>query len=201
MTTEELAGHTAVVIGEDFPAVLARAQEGDEEAFETLWRDLNPALLRYLGLNGDAAEDVASDTWATVVKGLRRFKGDESAWRGWVFVSARRRAVDAGRRRSRAAQLEHGLASLPAENQPVDPADVVAASHDTDAALRLVAQLSPLQAEVIALRVLTGLSIEEVAKIVHRSPGAVRVAAHRGLRRLEEILSAQGVTPARSETL
>ena len=195
------AGHTAVVIGEDFAGVLARAQEGDEEAFAMLWRDLNPALLRYLGVNGEAAEDVASDTWATVVKGLRRFTGDESAWRGWVFVTARRRAIDAGRRRSRAAQLEHDLASLPAETQAVDPADVVAASHDTDAALRLVAQLSPLQAEVITLRVLTGLSSEEVAKIVHRSPGAVRVAAHRGLRRLEEILATQGVTPARSETL
>jgi RNA polymerase sigma-70 factor (ECF subfamily) len=190
-----------VVIGEDFPAVLARAQEGDEEAFATLWRDLNPALLRYLGVKGEAAEDVASDTWSTVVKGLRRFKGDESAWRAWVFVSARRRGVDAGRRRARAVQLERGLASLPPEKQPVDPADVVAASQDTDAALRLVAQLSPLQAEVIVLRVLSGLSTEEVAQIVHRSPGAVRVAAHRGLRRLEEILVAQGVTPARSETL
>jgi RNA polymerase sigma-70 factor (ECF subfamily) len=152
-------------------------------------------------VNGEAADDVASDTWATVVKGLRRFTGDESAWRGWVFVTARRRAIDAGRRRVRAAQLEHDLTSLPLENQPIDPADLVAASHDTDAALRLLGQLSPLQAEVIALRVLTGLSTEEVAKIVHRSPGAVRVAAHRGLRRLEEILSAQGVTPVRSETL
>lgn len=189
------------MIGEEFPAVLSRAQQGDEAAFESLWRDLNPALLRYLGLEGGAADDVASDTWATVVKGLPRFKGDERAWRSWVFVTARRRAVDAGRRRSRAAQLEHGLASLPAENQPVDPADVVAATHDTDAALRLLAQLSPLQAEVIALRVLTGLSTEEVAKIVHRSPGAVRVAAHRGLRRLEEILLAADVTPAPSETL
>ena len=118
-----------MVIGEDFPTVLARAQQGDEEAFETLWRDLNPALLRYLSVNGEPAEDVASDTWATVVKGLRRFKGDESAWRAWVFITARRRAVDAGRRRTRAAQLEHGLASRPAENQPVDPADLAAANQ------------------------------------------------------------------------
>lgn len=196
-----LPEHTAEVIGEDFASVLARAQEGDEDAFARLWRDLNPALLRYLGLNGEAAEDVASDTWATVVKGLRRFKGDESAWRAWVFISARRRAVDAGRRRSRAAQLAHDLASRPVENQPVDPADALAATQDTDAALRLVAQLSPLQAEVIVLRVLTGLPTDEVAKIVGRSPGAVRVATHRGLRRLEEILTAQGVTPARSEPL
>jgi hypothetical protein len=61
-------GHTAVVIGEDFASVLARAQQGDEAAFARLWRDLNPALLRYLGLSGKAAElssATASSTAAT----------------------------------------------------------------------------------------------------------------------------------------
>ena len=188
------------MIGEDFPSVLARVQEGDEDAFAMLWRDLNPSLLRYLTLSGEPAEDIASDTWTTVVKGLRRFTGDEGAWRAWVFTTARRRAVDAGRRRARAALLERTLASFPVEDH-LDPADAVGSSLDTDAALRLVAQLSPLQAEVIVLRVLTGLPTEEVAKIVGRTPGAVRIAAHRGLRRLEKILSAEGVTPARAETL
>ncbi|MHB1008054.1 MAG: hypothetical protein ACYC1E_02200 [Propionibacteriaceae bacterium] len=60
------------------------------EAFETLWRDLIPALLRYLSVSGESTEDVASDTGATVVKGLRRFTGDEAGWRGWVFITARR---------------------------------------------------------------------------------------------------------------
>jgi len=195
------SGHTAKVIGEDFPSVLSRAQEGDEDAFAMLWRDLNPALLRYLSISGEPAEDVASDTWATVVKRLRKFTGDEGAWRGWVFVTARRRAVDAGRRRARAAHLEQTLASFPVESHGVDPADVAASTSDTDAALRLVAQLSPLQAEVVVLRVLTGLPTEEVAKIVGRTPGAVRVAAHRGLQRLEKILSTQGVTGTSARTL
>jgi RNA polymerase sigma-70 factor (ECF subfamily) len=182
-----------LVLGEDFASVLACAQRGDEAAFARLWRDLNPALLRYLSLGGDPAEDVASDTWATVVKGLDRFSGDETAWRAWVFTSARRRAVDTGRRRARAAHLEQAWMHWPVAHID-DPADVLAAQWDTEAALRLVAQLSPLQAEVIVLRVLTGLPVEEVARIVGRNPGAVRVAAHRGLRRLEEILSARGVT-------
>ena len=56
-------------------------------------------------------------------------------------------------------------------------------------------------AEQERLRVLTGLPVDEVAGIVGRSPGAVRVAAHRGLRRLEQILTARGVTPASAATL
>jgi len=175
--------------------VLALAQDGDEGAFATLWRDLNPALLRYLAMGGEPADDVASDTWASVIQGLRRFRGDEMAWRGWVFTTARRRAIDSGRRRSRTARLEDAWESVPDEASGIDPADVVAAQSDTDAALRLIARLSPLQAEVVTLRVLGELPVEEVARIVGHSAGAVRVAAHRGLRRLEEILLAMGVTP------
>lgn len=189
------------MIGAEFPAVLARAQGGDEAAFALLWRDLHPALLRYLRLTEEAADDIASETWATVVKGMRRFSGSEAAWRSWVFVTARRRAVDAGRRRARTAQVEEAWRARSPEASAADPADVVGADLDTEAAVRLVAQLSPLQAEVIVLRVLTGLSPEEVGRIVGRSPGAVRVATHRGLKRLEQIMSGKAVTQAMSEAL
>ena len=64
----------------------------------------------------------------------------------------------------------------------------------TEAAIAAVSALPPLQAEVILLRVLAGLDTEAVARIVGRSPGAVRVAAHRGLRRLAQTLARTGVT-------
>jgi RNA polymerase sigma-70 factor (ECF subfamily) len=64
----------------------------------------------------------------------------------------------------------------------------------TAAAIEAVSSLPPLQAEVIVLRVLAGLDTDTVARIVGRSPGAVRVAAHRGLRRLAQTLASAGVT-------
>ena len=76
-----------------------------------------------------------------------------------------------------------------------DCADVVLEGLDTEAALRLVATLPPLQAEVVMLRVVAGLPSEVVARMVGRSPGAVRVAGHRGLRRLAELVDRTGVTP------
>jgi hypothetical protein len=76
------------VIGEEFASVLARAQRGDEAAFACLWLDVNPALVRYLRVvSGEVDEDVAAETWVTVVRGLARFRGDEMAWRGWVFTT------------------------------------------------------------------------------------------------------------------
>ena len=183
------------MIGEDFAWVLDRAQHGDESAFTVLWRDLNPALLRYLAVTGEPADDVASDTWATVVKGLARFSGDEKAWRAWVFTTARRRAVDAGRKRSRTIAHDGSWQPWAAFGADArDPADLMVERLDTDAALALVARLSPLQAEVVMLRVVGGLPVEEVARVVGRSPGAVRVAHHRGLVRLRELLEKRGVT-------
>jgi len=183
------------VIGEDFPAVLAAAQRGDEDAFTVLWRDGNPALLRYLKVIAPAsAEDVTAETWVTVVRGLDRFRGGEDAWRAWLFTTARRRAVDAGRRRSRRPEslaAEVGDGHWPAV---ADAAEVVLENLATRAAIAAVASLPPLQAEVVMLRVVAGLDTETVARLVGRSPGAVRVAVHRGLRRLAQIMTEAGVT-------
>ena len=183
------------VIGDGFPAVLAAAQEGSEVAFSRLWRDGNPALLRYLRVIApDAAEDIAADTWMQVVRGLAGFRGDEQAWRAWLFTTARRRTIDEGRRRLRRPTAP--LAEMPRARLPVsrDAADVVIERLDTRSALALVAGLPALQAEVILLRVVAGLDTETVARLVGRSPGAVRVASHRGLRRLAQVLAEAGVT-------
>src|SRR5687768_14362302 len=110
-----------------------------------LWRDLNPPLLRYLAVTGEPADDVAAETWTTVVKGLGRFTGDETAWRGWVFTTARRRAVDAGRKRERGVAHERAWQAWPTfGTDSPDPADLVVQRLDTDAALALVGRLSPL---------------------------------------------------------
>jgi RNA polymerase sigma-70 factor, ECF subfamily len=187
--------YPGAVICEEFGNVLAAAQEGSEAAFSRLWRDGNPALLRYLRVIApEAAEDVAAETWLQVVRGLAGFRGDEQGWRAWLFTTARRRAIDEARRRSRRPEkaLEETLPGW----LPVSPdaADLALEHIDTRAALSLVARLPAHQAEVILLRVVAGLDNETVARLVGRSPGAVRVAAHRGLRRMAAILAEADVT-------
>ncbi len=185
----------ACVIGEEFAAVLAATQDGSEAAFAVLWRDVNPVLLRYLRVTAPgAAEDIAAETWVQVVLGLPGFRGDEQAWRAWLFTAARRRAADEGRRRSRHPVAS--LAEVPGALEPRtgDAAGLAMENLATAAAIAAVSELPPLQAEVILLRVLAGLDTEAVARIVGRSQGAVRVAAHRGLRRLAQTLTRTGVT-------
>jgi RNA polymerase sigma-70 factor (ECF subfamily) len=79
------------VIGNEFGDVLDRAQRGDESAVACLWYDINPTLKRYLRvIAGEVNEDVVSRTWGVVRRGLTCFRGDEIAWRSWVFATARR---------------------------------------------------------------------------------------------------------------
>jgi len=173
------------LLGHEFAAVLLAAQADDEDAFARLWRDLHPQVLRYLQVVvGQAAEDVASDAWAGVARDIDRFDGDEVSFRAWVFMIARHRAVDWRRREERRPAVPLPLEAMEESVAPDDPARDVIDALSTEAALELIATLPPKQAEVVALRAIGGLDVAQVAEIIGKRPGAVRVLAHRGLQKL-----------------
>lgn len=185
---------------EEFAEVLSAATAGEEKAFTQLFRELNPPLLRYLRVAaGESAEDLASETWLQIARDIGRFSGDERAFRAWAFAVARHRVVDYRRSAARRPQTVGGDAgALDAPDATVDPAALTDARESTLASIRLIATLPADQAEVIMLRVVAGLDVAEVARILGKRPGTVRVLAHRGLRRLAERLAAsrpRGVTP------
>jgi len=187
------------MIGPSFPAVLEAAQRGDERAFAVLWRELQPAVLRYLRVAApDAAEDLAADTWVSVIRGLPRFRGDEPGFRALLFTAARHRALDWRRQTSRSRVAAVPVEALDDRTAPDDPAEAALEAQSTRAALALIAELPRNQAEVVALRMVAGLDVAQVARIVGKRPGAVRTLTHRGLRRLAERLAA--VDPARRVT-
>jgi RNA polymerase sigma-70 factor (ECF subfamily) len=184
------------VIGGAFGVTLANARTGDEAAFARIFRDVQPALLRYLRMITAEPEDVAGETWIQVVTGLRRFRGGEQDFRAWLFTIARNRAADAGRSRHRrpVVPLDMTEAAQQPTTTTADAADQALEAVSTQAAVELIKSLPREQAEIIMLRVVAGLDAGDVAKIVGKTPGAVRVAAHRGLRRLAGQVAQAGVT-------
>jgi RNA polymerase sigma-70 factor, ECF subfamily len=185
---------TRPVIDAAFGDVLARAQGGDESAFARLFRDIQPALLRYLRVITPDAEDVAGETWLQVVSGLAGFRGGEDAFRAWLFTIARHRAIDAGRSRSRRPASPLDLEEVAERYLSPDTADLALDTISAREVVALVAQLPPDQAEIIMLRVVAGLEPGDVGRIVGKSAGAVRVASHRALRKLAELAELAGVT-------
>ncbi|WP_037682893.1 RNA polymerase sigma factor [Streptomyces griseus] len=174
-------------------AAVERAQGGDESAFAVAYRIVQPGLLGYLrGLVGDDAEDVASDAWLEISRDLGRFKGDGAGFRGWTATIARHRALDHLRRqrvRPRASALESDLLELPGPHSTHDQA---LESLATERALDLVRGLPRDQAEAVLLRVVVGLDGPAAARVLGKRPGAVRTAAHRGLKRLAGQLGGEG---------
>jgi RNA polymerase sigma-70 factor (ECF subfamily) len=177
------------MLGSEFDAVLDEARAGSSVALGAIYRDLFPSVLAYLRLRAPSeAEDLASEVFLGVATGLARFSGDESGFRAWVFTIARRRAIDAGRRRARRATdvvPAEVFESLPSRD---DTAEEATGRLHSTAALELVRRLPASQAEVLLLRVVAGLSVDETAQALGRRPGTVRVTQHRALRRLARLL-------------
>jgi RNA polymerase sigma-70 factor, ECF subfamily len=179
------------VTDSDFDRWLVAAKRGDETAFVMLFRSTQPKLLRYLrALGGALADDVASETWVAVVRGLDRFEGEEMGFRAWVFTIARARLIDAQRRAGRTPAPVDVAELLESRPDGVDVADRVEEIFATEAALALVARLPKDQAEVVLLRHIVGLDVAHCSRILGKRPGTVRVLAHRGLGRLEMLLGA-----------
>ncbi|WP_245205198.1 RNA polymerase sigma factor [Kitasatospora sp. RG8] len=179
----------------DLSAAVRAAQDGDEEAFRLLFRSVQPGLLRYLrvlvgGRPEDAqdAEDIASEAWLQIARDLRTFSGDGDGFRGWAATIARNRALDhlRARRRRPVADLPFEYLSELAAGD--DTAGAALASVGTADALALISRLPRDQAEAVLLRVVMELDAESAARVLGKKSGSVRMAAHRGLRRLAKVL-------------
>ena len=180
---------------ERFPTILTAAQTGAEWALAELFRDLHPRILRYLrALEPSEAEDVASEVWLDIARGLGRFDGEEQAFRAWAFTIARRRVVDLRRQRARRPAVPTPMEGIIERGGIGDAEQEAMTALTTEAAIARIATLPSSQAEVVLLRVLAGLSVREVAAIVGKRPGTVRVLQHRALRRLAREVQREAVT-------
>ncbi|MEU3193075.1 MULTISPECIES: RNA polymerase sigma factor [Streptomyces] len=182
----------------ELTAAVQAAQEGDESAFRTVYRSVHPRLLGYVRtLVPDAdAEDVASEAWLQIARDLPRFHGDADRFRGWAARIARNRGLDHLRMRGRRPAVggdESELTVLPAGT---DTADEALEALGTSSTMALISQLPRDQAEAVVLRVVVGLDAKSAAQVLGKRSGAVRTAAHRGLRRLAELLEERALGPS-----
>jgi RNA polymerase sigma-70 factor (ECF subfamily) len=192
---DDTAGSVGPDVASDLDTALEAARHADPWAITCLFRAFQPQLLRYLRYRApEVADDLASETWLATARSLVGFKGDANDFRAWLFAVARRRLIDHYRamgRRPRIESLEpdvHGTAVA-------DVAEVVIDELGAEEALSVLLRgLPPEQAEVVVLRVVGGLSADEVGTVVGRSAGWVRTTQHRALRALEARLLDNGAT-------
>jgi RNA polymerase sigma-70 factor, ECF subfamily len=177
-----------------FDVVLAAARTGAEWALAEIFRDIHPRLIRYLRARDPAeAEDLASEVWLDLAAALPSFEGDDRSLRALAFTIARRRLVDQ-RRRARRRPTGPLLTDQASALAGGDVEEEAMEAISTRAALARIAALPPDQADVVLLRVIAGLGVDEVATILDKRPGAIRALQHRALRRLASMHARKTVT-------
>jgi RNA polymerase sigma factor (sigma-70 family) len=179
---------------ERFISLLEAAREGSEAAWQELYDDLAPVVLGYLRANGAPdAEDVLSEVFLQVARDISRFEGEEPGFRSWIFTIAHHRLIDA-RRHSARRPVE--LSPEPPEpgGRADDAADEALAKIGLEEVQRVLGALSEEQREVLLLRVIGDLTIDDVAKAMGKRPGAVKALQRRGLAAVKRELTRRGVT-------
>ena len=179
---------------DDFDEVLVRARVGSAEAFTSLYEDLVRPVAAYLRARGvREVEDVTSEVFLAVFTGIGRFVGEQAQFRSWVFTIAHRRVVDGWRKGSRTPLEVPYEADDDVRTSASAESDALDALGDKKV-LELLTDLTADQREVLVLRIVGDLTVEQVGDVVGKRPGAVKALQRRGLATLRRILLAEGVT-------
>lgn len=180
-----------------FDEVLAAAQAHAEWAFSDLYEFLAPAVAGYIRAQGvREVEDVTSDVFLAVLTGTGSFTGTEVQFRSWVFTIAHRRVVDTRRSEARRPEFDT-LDSIAVDDRDARKCTVTAEDEafrnlGTARVEDLLAALSPDQRDVVTLRILADVSVDEVAGVLGKQPGAVKALQRRAIAALRRRLSTEG---------
>jgi RNA polymerase sigma-70 factor (ECF subfamily) len=169
--------------------LVQRAQHGDDEAFAMLYAELAPRVLRYLGSqvrDQGRAEELMQLTFVKAIEGLPRYQlRDHVPFAAWIFRIARNAMID-DRRSARPVVGLDAVEQVP--TAAAGPAELAEAASERSFLLDALDHLRPDQREVLIYRFFAELRPPEVARLMSRSEGAVRVLQHRALGALRLLL-------------
>ena len=159
-------------------ALVARAKEGDRDAFGALYREHVAPVSRLVRFRlGREDEDAVSEVFLRAWRGLGTYRDTGVPFAGWLYGIARHVAIDA----LRASIRTEPRAELP--DTEVEPMTAeLLTLHDA------IERLPTEQRQVIELKYLVGMSNAEVAAAMDTSPGAINAKQWRALKALADVL-------------
>jgi RNA polymerase sigma factor (sigma-70 family) len=185
-------GALHLIDGQGLDGAVAAAKNGADWGWTALYKALAPTLTGYLRAQGAREpEDLMAEVFIQAVKGIDRFTGNGTSFRSWIFSIAHNKLVDDVRLRKR----------RPEDIVPDAGRNLVHPNNVEDQALRnladrkvreMFAQLTPDQRTVLYLRMIGGLTLEEVSRTIGKPLSAVKALQRRGLGAIKRELPAQG---------
>ena len=176
----------------DWSALMARAQDGDRDAYRSLLKEIEPYIrsiaARCFSRPADA-EDTVQDVLLTV-HAIRNTYDPKRPFGPWLVAIANRRIIDRLRRHTRQKAREIELSSEH-ETFADAPANL---DHTASAELTLagaIEKLPPDQRDAIRMLKLNEMSLKQASHASGRSIAALKVATHRAIRNLRQLLKGQ----------
>lgn len=163
--------------------LIKRAQNGDQAAFAQIYHRYAQPLYRYIYFrvgDADLAEDLRAEVFLRVFESLDRYEDRGWPLSAWLYRIARDRTVDVIRR----SRLRQTVSLESWSGACEGPDHEVVTRLDCEELRRHLCDLTDDQRQVIYLRFMADLSIQEVAQRLGRSEGAVKALQHRGLQSL-----------------
>lgn len=179
--------------------LVARAKEGDRAAFAQLYRQYLPTVYKFLFYrvnNKTKAEDMTAEVFLRALRKIGDFNWTGADFGAWLLRIARNLILDEAK--SSRARLEVVTGEMPEDSAGENaPAEAACMENFTQVEVyKAIKKLRPDQQEVITLRFLHGMGVQDVAKLMDKKEGTVRTLQFRGLKALEKILIARGVVDA-----
>lgn len=182
-------------IGQSFDRVICAARLGAEWAWVELYRCAAPAVSKYVHARGAAdPENAIGDIFCKVVRRLATFSGDERAFRAWTLTIARYHLIDTARARQRHPVVPLDVDDFERSGPTGDVEDEAMTSLATDHVREVLSSLTSDQRDVLLLRIVGQLTIDEVAAAIGRRPGAVKMLQSRALASIRSRMSEGSVT-------
>ncbi|HEV7452118.1 MAG TPA: sigma-70 family RNA polymerase sigma factor [Pseudonocardiaceae bacterium] len=188
------------LVGDDLNVLVGAAVDGERDAVESVLSWIRPLVLRYCRARVGSqektfasADDVAQEVCLAVLTALPSYRDQGRPFLAFVYGIAAHKVADA--HRSAARNRTEPVPEVPDSPEPTDGPEQQAMQVELAEQMnKLLDMLPDKQREILVLRVVVGLSAEETAEAVGSTPGAVRVAQHRALGRLRNVLTSEGVS-------
>lgn len=182
-----------------FDRALAAARAGHPVGFDWLWHRFARQLTAFARLQGsEDPEGIANDSFAAAFRRIDSFSGDSSGFVSFVFAIARNKLVDEQRKRRRrvvTSMFDRRSAEEADAARPADSAEADALAGLTPETAEALRRLTTDQREIVFLRLVADLPIEEVATLTGRSIGAVKAMQHRALASMRKQILREAVSP------
>jgi RNA polymerase sigma-70 factor (ECF subfamily) len=183
--------------GNDRDALISAAVKGDPAAIDGVYRWIRPLVLRYCRTRVGrqertlaSADDVAQEVFIAALRALPGHRDKGRPFLAFVYGIAAHKVADA--HRSAARNRAEPVPDVPDMTDLADGPEAHVLNREFAGRMaRLLESVPDKQREILHLRVVLGLSAEETAEAVGSTPGAVRVAQHRALNRLRDLLTAK----------